>query len=62
MEQIYSTNASADQEPARVSIKIEVASGLDRVTECISKGPLVPFPRGGGGGGEGLSAFRPTNF
>ena len=32
-----------------VSIKIEVASGLDRVTDCINKGPLVPFSRGKGG-------------
>ena len=32
-----------------VSIKIEVASGLDRVTDCINKGPLVPFFLGGGG-------------
>ena len=35
----------------RVSIKIEEASGLDRVTNCINKGPLVPFSRGGGEGG-----------
>ena len=42
-----------------VSIKIEVASGLDRVTDCMNKGPLVPFSRGGRGG---LSAFRPRNF
>ena len=35
-----------------VSIKIEVASGLDRVTDCINKGPLVPFSSGGGGGGS----------
>ena len=33
-----------------VSIKIEVASGLDRLTDCINKGPLVPFSTGGGGG------------
>ena len=39
-----------------VSIKIEEVSGLDRVTDCINKGPLVPFSRGEG---EGLSAFRP---
>ena len=32
-----------------LSIKIEVASGLDRVTDCINKGLLVPFS----GGGEG---------
>ena len=32
-----------------VSIKIEVASDLDRVTNCINKGPLVPFSSGGGG-------------
>ena len=35
-----------------VSIKIEEASGLDRVTDCINKGPLVPFSRGGGGGSK----------
>ena len=32
-----------------VSIKIEEASSLGRVTDCINKGPLVPFSRGGGG-------------
>ena len=37
---------------SEVSIKIEVASGMDRVTDCINKGPLVPFSRGGGGGGS----------
>ena len=42
---------------AGVSIKIEVASGMDRVTDCINKGPLVPFSRG-----EGLSAFHPRKF
>ena len=31
-----------------VSIKIEEASSLGRVTDCINKGPLVPFSRGGG--------------
>ena len=35
-----------------LSIKIVVASGLDRVTDCINKGPLVPFSRGGGGGSK----------
>ena len=30
--------------------KIEVARGLDRVTNYINKGPLVPFSREGGGG------------
>ena len=42
---------------AGVSIKIAVASDLDRVTDCINKGPLVPFSRGRGGGGwwEGSS-------
>ena len=30
-----------------VSIKIEEASSLGRVTDCINKGPLVPFSRGG---------------
>ena len=43
-----------------VSIKIEVASGLDRVTDCINKGPLVPFFLGGGG--ESLGAFCPRKF
>ena len=43
-----------------VSIKIEEASSLGRVTDCINKGPLVPFSRGGGGGGQ--SAFPPTKF
>ena len=38
---------------SEVSIKIEVASGMDRVTDCINKGPLVPFSRGGGGGAGG---------
>ena len=43
--------------------KNEVASGLDIVTNCINKGPMVTFSRGGGGGGaEGLSAFRPRIF
>ena len=37
-----------------VSIKIEVASGLNRVTDCINKGPLVPFSI--------LSALRPRKF
>ena len=35
---------------SEVSIKIEVARGMDRVTDCINKGPLVPFSRGGWGG------------
>ena len=35
-----------------VSIKIEEASSLGRVTDCINKGPLVPFSRGGGGGAK----------
>ena len=45
-----------------VSIKIEVASSLDRVTDCINKGPLVPLFYKGGGGGGGQSAFRPRKF
>ena len=44
-----------------LSIKIVVASGLDRVTDCINKGLLVPFS-GGGGGGGGLSAFHARKF
>ena len=32
-----------------VSIKIEEANSLGRVTDCINKGPLVPFSKGGGG-------------
>ena len=43
-----------------VSIKIEEASSLDRVTDCINKGLLVPFSRGGGGGVKVHSA--PENF
>ena len=36
-----------------VSIKIEVATGLDRVTDCTNKGLLVPlFYKGGGGRGR----------
>ena len=35
-----------------VSIKIEVASGLDRVTDCINKGLLVLFSSGGRGGSK----------
>ena len=35
-----------------VSIKIEEASSLGRVTDCINKGPVVPFSRGGGGGSK----------
>ena len=31
----------------RASKKIEVARGLDRVTDYINKGPLVPFSGGG---------------
>ena len=38
--------------------KIEVARGLDRVTNYINKGPLVPFS-GGGGGGWGWSKRVP---
>ena len=30
----------------------KIASGLDRVTHCINKGPLVPFSGGGGGRGR----------
>ena len=45
-----------------VSIKIEVATGLDRVTDCTKKGLLVPLFYKGGGGGEGQSAFRPRKF
>ena len=41
--------------------KIEVARGLDRVTDYINKGPLVPFSRGGGGGGV-KACFAPENF
>ena len=35
-----------------VSIKIEVATGLDRVTDCTNKGLLVPLFYKGGGEGE----------
>ena len=44
-----------------VSIKIEVASGLDRVTHCINKGRWSPFLAGAGGGGD-LSKAAPENF
>ena len=43
--------------------KIEVARGLDRVTNYINKGPLVPFSGGGGGGLGGVKACSaPENF
>ena len=42
--------------------KIEVARGLDRVTNYINKGPLVPFSREGGVVGGGQSVFRPRKF
>ena len=44
-----------------VSIKIEEASSLGRVTDCINKGPLVPFSRGGEGGGVKVHS-APENF
>ena len=44
-----------------VSIKIEEASRLGRVTDCINKGPLVPFSRDGGGGGVEVHS-APENF
>ena len=43
----------------RFQKKIEVASGLDRVTDCINKGPVGPLFKGGG---EGLSAFCPKKL
>ena len=45
-----------------VSIKIEEASSLGRVTDCINKGPLVPFSRRGGGGGGQNEKPPPKNF
>ena len=42
----------------RVSKKIEVARGLDRVTDYVNKGPLVPFS----GGGGVKACFAPENF
>ena len=42
--------------------KIEVARGLDRVTNYINKGPLVPFSRGGGGLGVVKACSAPENF
>ena len=45
-----------------VSIKIEVASSLDRVTDCINKGPLVPLFYKGGGEGEVKVHSAPENF
>ena len=44
-----------------VSIKIEVATGLDRVTDCTNKGLLVPFSRGGGEGEVKVHSAR-ENF
>ena len=47
-----------------VSIKIEVATGLDRVTDCTNKGLLVPLFYKGGEGGEGEVKVHsaPENF
>ena len=45
-----------------VSIKIEVASGLDRVTDCINKRPLVPFSMGWGGGVGGSKRVPPKKI
>ena len=46
-----------------VSIKIEVATGLDRVTDCTNKGLLVPlFYKGGGGEGEVKVHSAPEDF
>ena len=44
--------------------KIEVARGLDRVTNYINKGPLVPFSGGGGGRWLGVvkACSAPENF
>ena len=47
---------------SEVSIKIEVASGMDRVTDCINKGPLVPFSRGGGGREGGSKHVPPQKI
>ena len=59
----YNDPCQLTKQIAGVSIKIEVVSALDRVTECINKGPLVSFPSGvGRGGGGGLSAFRPKKI
>ena len=44
------------------SIKIEVASGLNRVTDCINKGPLVPFSKGGGGGSKRVPPQKILTF
>ena len=44
-----------------VSIKIKEASNLGRVTNCINKGPLVPFSREEGGGGVKVHS-APENF
>ena len=45
-----------------VSIKIEVATGLDRVTDCTNKGLLVPLFYKGGGEGEVKVHYTPENF
>ena len=47
---------------AGVSVKIEVASGMDRVTDCINKGPLVVFFSRGGGGSKRVSPQKILKF
>ena len=42
--------------------KIEVARGLDRVTNYINKGPLVPFSGGGRWLGVVKACSAPANF
>ena len=43
-------------------MKIEVASGLNRVTDCINKGPLVPFSRKGGEGSKRVPPQKILKF
>ena len=39
-----------------------MASSLDRLTDCINKGPLVPFSRGGGGGSKHVPPQKILKF
>ena len=47
-EDIKQISSGSTKHNPGISIKIEVASGFDRVADCINKGPLVPFSRGEG--------------
>ena len=39
-----------------------MASSLDRLTDCINKGPLVPFSGGGGGGSKHVPPQKILKF